>query len=170
MYLPKSKYITKYSTGDEFIKPDGSAYTGYYVETYKGNFYEGKEFNSKSKKLTDIRALNEFNLGVSDFVNDTIKPTEKDYKKGSFVRYFLQDKRNKQIIEVNKKNFLNLKKENYTIALKIEWILSQPLEDLNKGPYIYFGARTQNKESVEKAEKQIKGLSEFIFNYGQFVV
>jgi len=170
MYLPKSKYITKYSTGDEFIKPDGSAYTGYYVETYKGNFYQGKEFNSDSIKLRDIRALEEFKLRASNFVNNTIKPTEKDYKEGSFIRYFLQDKRNKQIIEVNKENFLNLKKENYTIPVSIEWILSQPLEDLNKGPYIYFGAKTQNRESVEKAEKQIKGISQFIFNYGQFVV
>ena len=42
--------------------------------------------------------------------------------------------------------------------------------DGEKGPYIYFGAKTQNKETVEKAEKQIKGLSQFIFNYGQFVV
>ena len=60
MYLPKSKYITKYSTGDEFIKPDGTYYVGPYVETYKGNFYEGKEFNSNSKKLKDIRALDNF--------------------------------------------------------------------------------------------------------------
>jgi hypothetical protein len=170
MYLPKSKYITKYSAGDEFIKPDGSAYTGYFIETYKGNFYQGKEFNSNSIKLRDIRALNEFSLIESDFVNNIVIPTEKDYKKGSFIRYFLQDKRNKQIIEVNKNNFLNLKKQNFTIAVSIEWVLSQPLEDLNKGPYIYFGAKTQNKESVEKAEKEIKGLSQFIFNYGQFVV
>ena len=49
MYLPKSKYITKYSTGDEFLKPDGSYYIGPYVETFKGNFYEGKEFTSNSK-------------------------------------------------------------------------------------------------------------------------
>ena len=62
MYLPKSKYITKYSTGDEFLKPDGSYYIGPYVETYKGNFYEGKEFTSNSKKLIDT--LNKFQLWV----------------------------------------------------------------------------------------------------------
>ena len=170
MYLPKSKYITKYSTGDEFIKPDGTYYVGPYVETYKGNFYEGKEFNSNSKKLKDVRALDEFTFNIPSFSNNAIKPTEKDYKNGKFVRYFVQDKRNTEIIEVTKSNFIGLKKQSHTRAVSLNWILSQPLEDLNKGPYIYFGAKTQNKETVEKAEKQIKGLSQFIFNYGQFVV
>jgi hypothetical protein len=170
MYLPKSKYITKYSTGNEFIKPDGSYYIGAYVETYKGNFYEGKEFNSDSKKLIDTRSSKEFKQNVGSFKNSNVKPTDKDYKKGIFTRYIVQDKRNKEIIEVTEDKFANLSRQNYIRSVKLEWILSQPLEDLNEGPYIYFGARTQNKESVDKAEKVIKGISQFIFNYGQFVV
>ncbi len=170
MYLPKSKYITKYSTGDEFLKPDGSYYIGPYVETYKGNFYEGKEFTSNSKKLIDTRSLNEFNQNVASFTNSNITPTEKDYEKGIFIRYIVQDKRNNEIVEVTKEKYINLSKQNYTRSVTIEWILSQPLEDINKGPYIYFGARSQNKESVDEAEKVIKGISQFIFNYGQFVV
>lgn len=169
MYLPKSKYIVKFTKGGEFIKTNGNFYIGYYIETYRGNFYEGKEFTNNLKKLEDIRAVGEF-TGSAKFKNDRITPTEEDYKKGKFLRYIIQDKRNKKIIEVSLKNFNLLKSERYTESIVIEWTLEKPLENLNKGPYIYFGAKAKNKEAVLEAEKTIQGLSSFLNNYGQFVV
>jgi hypothetical protein len=170
MYLPKSKYIVKATKGGEFLRKDGTYYTGVYIETYKGNFYEGKEFKSGLPTLKDTRNTGEFSNQPVRFKNNHIKPTKKDYENGKFTRYFVQDKRNKSIIEVNRKNFLKFKLEVYVKTVSLEWILSSPLENINKGPYIYFGARAQNKEAVEEAEKDIKGISQFIINFDQFVV
>ena len=170
MYLPKSKYIVKSTKGGEFLRKDGTYFVGTYIETYKGNFYEGKEFKSGLPSLKDTRNIGEFDNKPVKFSNNLIKPTEKDYENGKFTRYFIQDKRNKSIIEVNRKNFLKFNREVYVKTLSLDWILSSPLENINKGPYIYFGARAQNKETVEKAEKVIKGINQFIINLDEFVV
>jgi len=170
MYLPKSKYIVKFTKGGEFTKSDGSRYVGSYIETYKGNVYEGKTFNSKSKKLIDLRGGPDEHTLTAKFKSDRIVPTEEDYKKGTFKRYIVQDKRTNKIVEVSYKNYIKLSNELYTESVVISWELSKPLENLNKGPYIYFGAKAKNKEAVLEAEKTIQGLSSFLNNYGQFVV
>lgn len=169
MYLPKSKYLVKHTKGGDFLNPDGSSYIGPYVETYKGNVYRGREFSSNSVKLVDIRAKGEFD-DTPDFKNDRITPTEKDYKKGVFNRYFIQDKRNNKIIEVSQKNFTKFNSERYTTGAVVEWTLKGPAENINKGPYIYFGAEAKNKEAILEAEKTIKQLSRVVLNNRKFVV
>jgi len=169
MYLPKSKYLVKHTKGGDFLNPDGSSYIGPYIETYKGNVYKGREFTSNSVKLVDIRAEDEF-VGSAKFKNDRITPTEKDYKKGVFNRYFIQDKRNNKIIEVSQKNFTKLNLELYTAGAVVEWTLKGPAENINKDPYIYFGAEAKNKEAILEAEKTIKQLSSFVLNNRKFVV
>ena len=84
--------------------------------------------------------------------------------------YFIQDRRNKKIIEVNIENYQRFLSKKFTKGIEIEWILSGPVENINKGPYIYFGAASKNKETVLKAESTIKSLSKVVNNYGQFVV
>ena len=74
------------------------------------------------------------------------------------------------IIEANQKNYKRFESVNYAVTLKLDWIIKGPVGDINKGPYIYFGAISQNKETVLKGEKTIKGLSQIVNNYGQFVV
>jgi len=108
--------------------------------------------------------------GSAKFKNDRITPTEKDYKKGVFNRYFIQDKRNNKIIEVTQKNFTKLNLELYTAGVVVEWTLKGPAENINKGPYIYFGAEAKNKEAILEAEKTIKQLSSFVLNNRKFVV
>ena len=170
MYLPKSKYKVKYTAGRELINPDGSNYTGAFIETYKGEVFSGSSLSSKSKRLTDLRVSNEFTNKPLRFKNDIISPTELDYKKGTFSRYFIQDRRNKKIIEVNVENYQRFLSKKFTKGIEIEWILSGPVENINKGPYIYFGAASKNKEKVLEAENTIKSLSKVVNNYGQFVV
>ena len=169
MYLPKSKYLVKHTKGGELLNPDGSEYRGPFIETYKGKVYKGRIFSSKSVRLTDIRSTDNYDQ-AADFKNDYIKPTEKDYERGYFLRYFIQDKRNKRIIEVNKKNFEPLYRELYTAGAVVEWTLKGPAENINKGPYIYFGAEAKNKEAILEAEETIKQLSSFVLNNRKFVV
>ena len=103
------------------------------------------------------------------FTNDIIKPTEKDCEQEYFDRYFLEDRRNKNIIEVKKSKYLNFKKKSYINSTSVKWDLTTPVENLKRGSYIYFGSAAKNKEAVLNAENDIKNLSSIIKNYGEFV-
>jgi hypothetical protein len=169
MYLPKSKYNVKHTKGGELFNPNGSEYIGSYIESFSGEIYTGKKFSSSTKKLQDFRFADDTTDPLV-LKNNFIRPTKLDYLNEKFNRYYIQDRRTKNIVEVNKENYKRFNTLNYTISVVISWILKGPVEDINKGPYIYFGASSQNKESIVEAEKTIKGLSQIVNNYGEFVV
>lgn len=169
MYLPKSKYNVKHTKGGELFNPNGSEYIGSYIETFTGDIYTGKQFSSSTKKLKDFRFADNTSSPLV-LKNDFIRPTDQDYINEKFNRYYIQDRRTKIIVEVNKENYKRFNALNYTISVVISWILKGPVGDINKGPYIYFGASSQNKESIVEAEETIKGLSQIVNNYGEFVV
>ena len=169
MYLPKSKYSKPiYSRGDSLYLPSGKAYTGWYFETYNDKYYTGKTPTRTSQELVKEVHTDAFNP-AKRFTNDLIIPTELNYKDGYITRYFLQDKRTKSIIEAKKKKYLELKKFQYIQSIKVKWNLTAPAENINEGPYVFFGSASKNKELILDAEKTIEGLSNSINNYGQFV-
>jgi hypothetical protein len=170
MYLPESKYSEpKYTRGDEYTLSNGSEYVGWYFIAYTGEVFTGKQPLSTSERLFLIEPVTDSFRESLKFVSENILPTEQDYTQGKFVRYFLQDKRNKGIIEVSKDRFLDSYNLNYILSAKVEWILKGPAEDTKFGPYIHFGAASQNKENILKAEKTIVGLSSYIKSYSKFV-
>jgi hypothetical protein len=172
MYLPKSKYKVLKSNGS-LILPDGKPYSGKYIETFDGKYFSGSKLDSKSIRLkkVDLYSNEEPNPTSSlRFTNDIIRPTPKDYNRGVFKRYFVQDKRNKSIIEVKLSNYLKFQKVNYSNTVVVDWELNGPVEDIVKNSYIQFGAKAKNKEAIDKASKKIKELPQVIINYGQFVV
>ena len=169
MYLPRSKYSQPiYSRGDSLFLPSGKAYTGWYFETYDGRYFTGKTPTKTSEELTEDKHTDLF-ISAKRFTNDLIIPTELDYKNEFITRYFMQDKRNKSIIEVKKKKFEELNKFQHIQGIKIKWNLKAPAENINQGSYIYFGSAAKNKELILDAEKTISGLSKTINNYGEFV-
>lgn len=169
MYLPKSKYKQpKHTSTGEFVDNDGKAYTGWYIETFEGKFVTGKVPSITSKPLTNEYSSEPFNI-PKKFVSDIIIPTDIDYNKGSFTRYFIQDNRNTQIIEGNRKTYLYYRKQKHTSTVEVEWLLTTPIEDVNKGPYIYFGSASKNKEATHQASLKMKGLETQIKSYSQFV-
>ena len=170
MYLPKSKYNVKHTKGGEIFNPNGSEYIGFYIETFTGEVYTGKSFSKNTIKLTDLRLGDLTNDSPLVLKNDLIRPTEADYINEKFTRYFIQDRRTKAVVEVNKQNYKRFNPLSYTLSVKVSWVLKGPVGNVNKGPYIYFGAASQNKVEIEKAEKTIKGLSQIVKNYGEFVV
>ena len=171
MYLPKSKYSPpKYTRGDEFVLDSGKYYTGWYFTTYKNEYYTGKEPSKTSDKLyPEDYSQSDVNTPNSNFSSKTNFPLEKDYKEGFFIRYFLQDKRSKKIIEGDKKLYLEFKKKTYIKSVTVTWHLTSPAEDVKQGPYVYFGSASKNKESILAAEDTINGLSAIIKSYDQFV-
>ena len=170
MYLPKSKYKgPKFSQGDVFVDENGEAYVGYYFETYDKKFFTGKQPSKNSKPISKFAENTGSRGSEIKFTNDIIKPTEKDYEQEYFNRYFLEDKRNKNIIEVKKSKYLNFKRKGYINSTLVKWNLTTPVENLKRGSYIYFGSAAKNKESVINAEKNINKLSSIIKDYGKFV-
>ena len=176
MYLPKGKYSKpKYTKDGTFTGMDGKPYTGYFFTDLAGNAYAGTKPGKDVKPLLgDEEGFGEIvkepNIPTSfnKFTSEHIMPTEKDYENGFFKRCFLQDTRNTKIIEVKEKKYKYLLRLNHIVGVKINWILEQPVENIEKGPYIYFGSKARNKETVQE-QKIIKDLDQYIINYGEFI-
>ena len=171
MYLPKSKYKILYASKKEVKFPDGEYYTGPYIKTYNGQVFSGSKLTKDSKRLIEIPTGDqpETPPDTVDILNESNPPTEKDYQRGKFKRFFLRDKRNGSVVELKRQSFENFRRLSFTETKVIDWELKGPAQDQKIGPYIYFGAAAKNKETVLEAEKTIKGLSEMINNYSQFV-
>lgn len=170
MYLPKSKYNKpKYTRGDELTLESGKSYTGWYFSTYKGEYYTGKEPSDNSDKLILQNDSDSHTSTIPGFQTQLNIPTEKDYSKGFFTRYFVQDKRTKKMIEVGKEKYDKLSSLSYVKTVLVDWNLTSPAQDVKKGPYIYFGSASKNKEAIIEAEKTIPQLSSMIKNYAEFV-
>lgn len=168
MYIPKSKYSTpKHTPGDEFTL-DGRNYIGWYIQLSTGEYYTGRSFNASSKKLISSTETTELKPYLS-FIPVNVSPTPRDKTNLKWTRYFLQDQRNKRIIEVDKAKFDSFKIKNYITRGTLEWELKGPAENLNVDGYLYYGAAHQNKLKAEKLEKTIPGITSFIKDYSQFV-
>ena len=136
MYLPKSKYKKKNTTGGQFQEIDtGNIYVGSYIETMNGKFFTGSKPSSKSVQLIpiveegveavggsvvpppvvevyDVARNNnvEFNLKNTAPVRPHYpKPSSSDYTKGIIKRYFAVDKTTGQILEVSPKVYASMK-------------------------------------------------------------
>ena len=172
MYRPKGKISKpKYSNGT-FEKPDGTPYVGFYFEDSAGNLYSGKGPGKNTKVLIDSTDTEESKFtttpGFNFFSSEMIFPTEEDYENGFFIRYFLQDNRSSKIIEVGKDKYSNFRGKRNINSVTIEWLLTTPIENVEKGPYVYFGSKAKNKETIEKQE-DIPNLSSYIKNFAQFI-
>ena len=168
MYLPKSKYSKPlYTRGDEYLLSNNTFYTGWYFTTYKGEAYTGKVPSRSSRKLLKENRSDLFNQ--EKFSSDFILPTPDDMEQGFMIRYYIQDKRNKSIIEVKKERYNMFIKQSHLTGVQIRWDLSKPSDDVKKGAYIYFGSASKNKETVLLAEETVVGLSSAIKSYSEFV-
>tara|TARA_A100001201_G_scaffold27427_3_gene30131 strand:+ start:2060 stop:2596 length:537 start_codon:yes stop_codon:yes gene_type:complete len=175
MYIPKGQLTKpKRTSGNKFTKPDGSRYIGSYFEDKSGNAFTGDKPSANSIGLIRINAEdnddNNIGEGISKpkFTSEFVLPTEIDHEKGFFTRYFLQDKRNKKIIEVNKDKFDYFKNFRYITSLEVEWLLTNPIENIEKGPYIFFGSAAKNKENILKITK-IEGIESMFKNYYEYI-
>ena len=175
-YIPKGGYRKAKSTnGNEFVELiSNTLYKGFYIEDAKGKFYGGKtpeENGPELIKLPKLRPLTPV-LGLLGLVGGFFlaKLTQSQRDSGVFKRYFLQDKNNKKITEVDKETYLQAQKQlvntNFTQA---DWIIKGPAEDKMFGKYPYEGAESKNKKTIQALESQMKGISTFITDYKYLV-
>ncbi len=191
MYIPNSK-ISRKTTSNKAIfilKANHKPYKGPYIETTNGKFYAGHNNNKVGAELikkpldNNNTLLKSKNFGLSrstktyNIINEDIKsqikntispstskpaPTEKDYNKGFFLRYFLKRINSKFYIEVNKATYDSLyKRENkydynlYEIGSVKWYITGNNIHALN----------SKNLKTLSKKHKNIALLFPILNEY-----
>lgn len=177
-YAPKGSYRKAKSTnGDEFIEVlTKTPYKGFYIEDSRGNFYGGKTPQEGGPELIRIRdnknLLKKTGLSLLGLLGGFFlaKPTKSQRDSGVLQRYFLQDKNNNKITEVDRETYLQAQKQlaNTNFA-QADWIIKGPAEDKMFGNYPYEGAESKNKKTIQALEPQMKGISTFITDYKYLV-
>ena len=177
-YIPKHK-INKLTAqeGDFIIKKSRKSYVGPYIETADGKYYAGDDpYNLNKNYLLEKSSLNDKPFGFQNVPNTRIynlinkdykknlenlkpiptnkpKPTEKDYEKFKFERYFAKRINSKfGYFEIDKKTYKSLESQKpeydfnlYTIG-KIEWAIVGETQIININ-------------TLKEAEKDYSGLS-----------
>jgi len=182
-YYPKNKINTNRVATATMVDENGikfqylipstqQIYEGYYYILSNGKAYTGKyPGDGKNELLIYLKISNyEDNVSYSGLTytsaQQVLAPTEEDYKKGFFIRYFYK-KRNEFIFQVlTKEEYNNAndpKKITFTFykPFFIKWMISGDIKDITKF----------NQYSIIKAEENegVLGLNEFLkMNYLQY--
>ena len=146
MYLPKSKYSIKYTNGGLLATTsDNVEYIGKYIHTSNNSYIAGTKLNGAPLKLLEDPTTNmdrnqrALLYSSSDTGKDMFnllrtrknipatkpQPTEKDYKKGYFMRFYLYKNNEPNIIYETSKKYMDefqptMDNNLYTIG-NIKW-------------------------------------------------
>jgi len=167
MYLPKNKYRLETTYGGEYVDENGQDYTGGVIRTSDGTVFAGDSLSNVKGIVTKVEDQNL--LEIERPYNDYFGPTDQDYAKGQFVRYFLRDKRNGKFTEVNLEQWRIKRTLKYVTAGKLVWLLKGPVSDGTVNGIPYRGTSTKNKESLQNLEKQYPGITDFFKSTSEFV-
>jgi hypothetical protein len=173
-YIPEGRYRKAKSTsGSDFIELESKKpYKGFYIETYKGKFYAGKTPEENGPELVKIKKDIKFPIGLFGLLVGFFlkKPTQSEKKKGVTKRNFIQDKNDKKIIETDPDTYAQAKITlvNSTFA-EVDWVIGGPANDVMFGEYLYEGAESKNKKTIQALEKTMPGISTFVTDYKYLV-
>lgn len=166
MYLPKNQYKIRQAHGGEFITPDGTPYTGPYIETSTGTVYSGNSLNGKKNIILPSKEAD--TLEIERPFNDYYGPTEKDYENKQYTRYFTRSRRGK-FTEMNKEQWLVKRNQKGLTAGQLTWLLTGPVQDGKYKGIPFKGTSTKNRETLQKLERQFPGISDFFKSTSEFV-
>lgn len=178
-YIPKSQYNIKHTNGGELYNPiTGEEYSGKYIQ-YGQKYFAGNTITNLKVKLKRIDTeeniilkntrnflYNQLNPGQYKKVKKRLKPvaskpspTEKDYEKGIWKRYFCQRANNEnEIFELDLEGYNKLLKGEYDKLLynygDIMWSLRDP---------------QLNNDNILKLIRQYPGIQFFFNNPGEFI-
>jgi len=176
MFLPRSKYKGPFTaTGGEqelLVKSTLKPYRGKYIVTYKGQYFSGSTPQEAKDELILKSSYEEKEKNKNNHIIESetfIEPTESDYKKSTYTRYFAKDLRSLKIIEITKPEFIRVGKLPAHSVVSLDWYLKGPAENTKYRGYMYYGAKSRNAKAVLEAEKTIDGLSNYLKDLGQFV-
>ena len=172
MFLPKSKYTGPlYTPEGVYVYEDGSPFSGAFFITYDNKAYEGTG-PAKAGSRIILKAVYLAQQAAMDLGKVSIyfpSPTDQDYERGTIKRYFVKDRRNSMIKEVDQVTFKKLRVVPVFTRLQITWKIIGPVADSKLNSYIVPGTEGINKKTVEDAEVQMRGIISYITDYTEFV-
>ena len=201
MYYPPNKIKSnQYTSGNEYVvAQDRSNYIGYYFTTFDGKAFTGKtvgdtfnlellpasQFTQFSKDYTFVgdRFYNQILKGTDDNIQQlpkysiprpyTPSPTNSDYQRGFFTRYFMRRVNGDVINEISRETYNDLSQgEKYNSALYITislpWLISGQLETTTSNGIITRGVRQVNMETVQQTNLIFIGIDQYLTDYTEF--
>ena len=166
-----------YTTGQQWMTVDNEEYIGLYHKYSTGEVYTQPKWNpEKSKKLIKYKVLDpaiiEYNkittikLNYESFKTHNIKITRQNINDGFIDRFILKKINENRFYEVDKKTYesYSIKKidPSLYVGVKVKWTIAGPLQTTTKGTVTIAGVRDTNIAEIERAEKQLPGLSIFL--------
>jgi hypothetical protein len=198
-YFPKGRIQENlYTNGGEFTKTStGEDYIGKYYKTYDGKCKTGPnplEGPSESLEATNNQQdsrIPQNNFNKAYLQNSSIKvntnilnlavlidptpiqaiPTEEDYKRGYYLRFFAQKRKGQaySIVEIDEETYTDLttnqQKYNYLTwkALKLFWQLTGPKKDNKTNrTQVVAGIEDTNLRLIRQQEKGFPGLNLYL--------
>lgn len=104
-----------------------------------------------------------------------IAPSERKYT-GIIQRYFAMHRSDKRILEINQNTYRSLESKDTNfdfldyIITKINWDTTSPKSDTMQGKYLLEGSNTKNLRAVEKVEKTMPGLKDYLILKGELYI
>ena len=184
-YLPQAKYKkAKKTPGREFIvKATGEDYKGSYIETYRKQYFAGETPEQNGVELEKLErstlansqgnALFALGLSLLSLLQSAFKKqlSQDEINKGIAKRYFVQDNRDKKISETSEDLFEQGKKDLPNFAYtEVSWYITNPVEDIVINGIKFQGSESRNKETIQKLESTIPGISKFVTDYRYLTV
>jgi len=173
-----------YTTGKEYMTQDGVEYTGQYHKYTTGEVYTLAKWNeAKSKKLI---VFEEFSN--DKFLYKSLKPgknlkftapkstyisiNQNDINIGYKIRYFLQKRNSKVILEIDTDQYNKWKTKQIDnilySAVKITWrITGEKSDKFEKGVSIT-GVKSKNLREIKNANKKMPGITKLLSNPLQY--
>ena len=188
MYLPKNQYQPNlYSNGDKYAlaSTPTTPYIGDYFLTSAGKAYAGKQPSSQSNPLTllppkdssESYQVTQGGLGDSEWddkytiqgkVNNPQIPTEEDYKRGEYVRYFTDRRNQNYNLDKIDKTLYN---QYNTNSPKVQWLLYRSFYVIWQltGDVNHVSQTNNNMVRLAEQTNKVTGLSTFLnHNYVEY--
>lgn len=171
IYYPEGQ-IQKglYTEGREWMLEDGTEYIGDYHKYITGEVFTKSSFIKNVSQLLipfidmsvkDLKQKFDYDTLIEEPTRKFVSavygitlPTQKDYDKGYFTRYFAKRHFDQIITEVTEDTFNRLNVQYY-VKLELAWKLRGNVEEVNM-------------KQVRTAERDIKGISNYLTNYSEF--
>jgi len=189
--------LNQYTYGNEYVVAStGQDYIGLYHITNQGIVYTGKNPNTPNNQLlltkNQSAVLNEtsqqyvslkqqqgnqFKLILPDPPSYFAQPTESDYQRGYFTRYFtkkINDRGISTLKEIDQQTYskINSNSKDYDSYMwktaESKWVLTGSLNDTIVGGVVKKGVRNANYNLILRASQLVEGLEYFVTDYTQF--
>jgi len=173
-----------YASDKQLMYTDGTMYIGLYHKYSTGEIYTEAKWNSnKSKKLIKYEVFNknkqtykqlksDLNLKFKTPKSAVPKILKTNIQSGILIRYFLQKRNSKNIIEIDSKQFndwkLNLIDNVLYDCVKILWHISGPKTDSIIDNVKSIGVISKNLQQLDFAKTKLSGITKLLSNPLQY--